>query len=112
MFIKVIYFFSFLIPKGLFVSKLIMWAYARQHITNIWILFAEVCLLCLFVCFISTNNWLQEKATQRRGVEANGAMALQPVEAPGPLCQQTAKEVVWMLHNIGQSVEDGVAVAD
>ena len=61
MFIKVIYFFSFLIPKGLFVSKLIMWAYARQHITNIWILFADM---------------------------------------------------VWMLHNIGQSVEDGVAVAD
>ena len=44
----------------------------------------------MFVCFISTNN-LQEKAIQRRGVEANGAMALQPVEAPGPLCQQTAK---------------------
>ena len=31
------------------------------------------------------------KAIHRRGVEANGAMALQPVEAPGPVCQQTAK---------------------
>ena len=33
------------------------------------------------------------KAIQRRGVEANGAMGLQPVEAPGPVCQQTVKSI-------------------
>ena len=44
----------------------------------------------LFVLFRQINNY-KNKAIQRRGVEANGAMALQPVEAPGPVCQQAAK---------------------
>ena len=52
--------------------------------------FVQQCLLVLFVCFILTNNY-KNKSIQRRGVEANGAMALQPVEEPGPVCQQTAK---------------------
>ena len=42
------------------------------------------------VCFISTNNY-KNKAIQRRGAEANGALALQPVEAPDPVCQPMAK---------------------
>ena len=29
-------------------------------------------------------------AIQRKGIEVKGAMALQSVEAPGPVCQQTA----------------------
>ena len=33
----------------------------------------------------------KNKTIQMSVVEANGAMALQPVEAPGPVCQQTAK---------------------
>ena len=47
-------------------------------------------VVCLFVLFQQTIDY-KNKAIQRRGVEANGAMALQPVEAPGPVCQQTAK---------------------
>ena len=39
---------------------------------------------CLF--FQQIINY-KSKAIQRRGVEANGALALQPVEAPGPVCQ-------------------------
>ena len=43
------------------------------------------------VCFISTNNYKNE-AIQRRGVEANGAMALQPVEVLGPVKNVIAKK--------------------
>ena len=43
-------------------------------------------------CFILTNNY-KNKAIQRRGVEANGAMALQPVEGRDLVCQQTAKSM-------------------
>ena len=35
----------------------------------------------MFVLFQQIVNYMN-KAMQRRGVEANGAMALQPVEAP------------------------------
>ena len=44
----------------------------------------------MFVLFQQIIDY-KNKAIQRRGVEANGALALQPVEAPGPVCQQTAK---------------------
>ena len=58
----------------------------------------------LFVCYISTNNY-KNKASHRRGlVEANGAMALQPVEVLGPFCQQTAKsrkEDVFTTNQVG-----------
>ena len=40
----------------------------------------------LFVLFQQIINY-ENKATQRGGVEANGTMALQPVEAPGPVDQ-------------------------
>ena len=39
-----------------------------------------------FVLFQQIINH-KNKATQRIGVESNGAMLLQPVEAPGPVCQ-------------------------
>ena len=45
---------------------------------------------------------------QRRGVEANSAMALQPVEAPGPVCQQTAKSTKEN-KNISTTNQAGVA---
>ena len=45
--------------------------------------FLNVCLFVLFQQIIDYKN----KVIQRRGVEANGAMALQPVEARGPVCQ-------------------------
>ena len=57
----------------------------------------------LVVCFISTNHY-KNKAIQRRGVEANGAIALQPVEAPGPVYQQTAKcrkENIFTTNQVG-----------
>ena len=50
------------------------------------------CLFCLFVLFQQIFNYMN-KAIQRRGVKANGTMALQPVEAPSPVCQQTAKSI-------------------
>ena len=60
-----------------------------------------------FVCFILTNNY-KNKAIQRRGVEVNGAMALQPVEAPGRVCQQTAKirkEYIFSTNQAGVALE-------
>ena len=51
-------------------------------------------LLSLFVCFISTNNY-KNKAIQRRGVAANGAMAL----LSGPVCQQTTKSRKENIYN-------------
>ena len=47
--------------------------------------------MCLFALFQEIIDY-KNNAIQRRGVEANGATALQPVEAPGPVCQQTAKK--------------------
>ena len=49
-------------------------------------------VVCLFVLFQQTIDY-KNKAIQRRGVEANGAMVLQPVDGPGPVCQQTAKSI-------------------
>ena len=46
----------------------------------------------MFILFQKIIN-NKHKAIQRRGVEANGAMALQPVEAPGSVYQQTAKSI-------------------
>ena len=63
--------------------------------------------VCLFVLFQQIID-LQEKAIQRRGVEANSAMALQPVEAPGPVCQQTAKSTKEN-KNISTTNQAGVA---
>ena len=44
-------------------------------------------------CVCLLLNKYKNKAIQRRGVEANGAMALQPGEAPGSVCLQTAKNI-------------------
>ena len=49
-------------------------------------------MACLFVLFQQIIDY-KNKAIQKRGVEANGAMTLQPVEAPGPVYQQTAKSI-------------------
>ena len=65
--------------------------------------FLNVCLFVLFQQIIDYKN----KVIQRRGVEANGAMALQPVEAPGLVCQQTAKSTKEK--NISTMNQAGVA---
>ena len=44
------------------------------------------------VCFISTGNY-KNKAIQRKGVETNGAMTLQPIEAPGLVCAQVQESL-------------------
>ena len=57
----------------------------RQVITQSSIV-EEAAAVCLFVVFQQIIDY-KNKAIQRRGVEANGAMALQPVEAPGYDCR-------------------------
>ena len=54
--------------------------------------------LFFFVGFISTNNY-KNKVMERRGVEANDAIALQPVEAPGTVYQQTVKSIMCQLYS-------------
>ena len=73
----------------------------------------KIRVILLFVWFISTNNY-KNKAIQRRGVEANGAIALQPVEGPGPVCQQTAKgnkENIFTANQVGVTSEHTLSPA-
>ena len=60
----------------------------------------------MFVLFQQIIDY-KNKAIQRRGVEANGAMALQPVEVTGPVYQQTAKNIKE--NNIFTTNQAGVA---
>ena len=60
----------------------------------------------MFVLFLQIIDY-KNKAIQGRGVEANGAMALQPVEAPGSVYQQTAKSIKEK--NISTTNQAGVA---
>ena len=51
----------------------------------------EKCVLLLSVFLFYLNKYLKNKKMQLRDVEANNATTLQPVEAPGSVCQKMAR---------------------